>query len=341
MTKFDLGVGDPVAATSLVLQLITGLQNNEVLEKFSEEMPVYYAVLVEVKDLMAGSPHALPASARAALDLCERRQARLLEFVQENKDSNRLGEKIREFRSVGIFGTFSYKNKGKLWNEEFERRFDMWKGSVKLLRELTVHSITLCLLHQGPLDSQSVCHSVLPPSGSITADRASIGVTIAGAIVNGEQSWVPAKGLLDTQAQGKDNNWVTKRIVERAGLLDKIRPIDGKGSTFTDFEGIVHKVQSQIRLTWFPIRMDETRDTNFFVSEKGSFDILFGQEFMDGYAPARNTLPILYRPGSPYEEAQKNAIAERKRREARAATDQQDAEYARKWDSEHGGGTQS
>lgn len=137
---FNLRVGDIVAATSLALQLITGLQDNLVLERYSEETPVYFAVLVEVKDLMAASPKAIPASARAALELCERRQSQLLSFIKRSDFmSIKAAERFKTARTPSSFGgLFPVKTKTKLKCDELERMLNQWKSSVMLLRELTI-----------------------------------------------------------------------------------------------------------------------------------------------------------------------------------------------------------
>jgi hypothetical protein len=112
--------------------LIIGLPDHSVIEKFSDETPIYFAILVEVKDLTA-------ASARVALGLCELRQTQPLDYIQEFKTypKKRIGA-LRDVQTVNMFRSFSFKSKSKLRSEEFEKRLDMWKSSIKLLRELKV-----------------------------------------------------------------------------------------------------------------------------------------------------------------------------------------------------------
>jgi hypothetical protein len=138
--SFGYVVGDVVTSTSLVLQLITGLQDNGVLEKFSEETPVYFALLVEVKDLMSASPEAIPASARAALDLVERRQVRMLDCVREFRllsFSPRAIQRFRDAQSLSFLASFPFRSKSKTRSGDFEKMVEDWKASILLLRDLT------------------------------------------------------------------------------------------------------------------------------------------------------------------------------------------------------------
>jgi len=136
-------------------------------------------------------------------------------------------------------------------------------------------SITHNLLHRASsLDSQSP----LPPSGSVTADKASISVTIDAGIKEERQCWMAAKGSLDTQGAGV---WITRDLISRAGLLHKIRPLEQKAGPFIDFAGKETWATHCIKLIWFPNQSSKTHETTFLVSESGPFDVLFGRDYMD------------------------------------------------------------
>jgi hypothetical protein len=86
-----------------------------------------------------------------------------------------------------------------------------------------------------------------------------------------------AKGLLDTQGSG---NWISRELVKRAGLQDKVSPVTDK-KTFIDAQGSRYKPEHHVELTWYPNRSTATRVTDFLISDGGPFDVLFGKEFLD------------------------------------------------------------
>jgi predicted butyrate kinase (DUF1464 family) len=140
MSFTSLHLGDIVVATSLVLKLIKRLQENDVLEEYSMESRVYFAIMVEVKDLMAASPEAIPASARAALELVEHRQELLTALIKEYglASSHEALEKFRNVHSPSSVKSFLFNSRANSRYDELEKMLESWKSAVSLLRQVTV-----------------------------------------------------------------------------------------------------------------------------------------------------------------------------------------------------------
>lgn len=123
------------------MSLITRL-DSKFLGRYAEDTPVYFAVLVEVKDLMAASPDAIPASARAALELCESRQSRLTSKIPDlGLTSNSAIERFKKAQRSTSSGPFSFKSQGKIRYDEVEIMLSNWKSSIMLLRSLAVEDL--------------------------------------------------------------------------------------------------------------------------------------------------------------------------------------------------------
>ena len=134
----QFGIGDIAVATSYVLQLITRVDNLW-LDRYSEDSHVYFAVLVEVKDLMAASPDAIPASAIAALEVCKHKQSRLIECLKNlGLESDTAIQKFRNSQHRTSFGFFQFNLKSAREFMELERMLDEWKSAVMLLKDLAI-----------------------------------------------------------------------------------------------------------------------------------------------------------------------------------------------------------
>ncbi|KAH8674534.1 hypothetical protein BGZ60DRAFT_526491 [Tricladium varicosporioides] len=284
--SFDFGVGDIVVATSLVLRLIKHLQDVNVLQRYTEDAPVFFAILVEVKDLIAGSPDAIPASARAALELVEHRQSSLIFKVRESGLSSEVITNFQKAQLSGSFASVLFRNKAQERANELNKLLDMWKSSVLLLRELTIDSITHHLLRH----SSSDLKVVLAASAKPTAHSAMINVTIATP--TGEQAEITTRAELDTGASGV---WVTRPFLKRASLLENIHPIrDEDLRTYKIFDGTDYTPNEEIELSWFPNNeKSQMRITTFLVNDNGPFEVLFGIEYVVELAGVSRTPALI------------------------------------------------
>jgi len=117
-----------------------------------------------------------------------------------------------------------------------------------------------------------------------TAQKTSLNVTLWGGVHNEKSIWIGAHAFLDTMCDG---NWITRERLNRADQNDgsnfgaQLALVENHDMRYVDFAGTSHTPTHKITLTWYWGARSQTRDTEFFVSDAGPFDILIGHELMD------------------------------------------------------------
>ena len=81
-----------------------------------------------------------------------------------------------------------------------------------------------------------------------------------------------ARAKMDT---GCDENWISIRILDRAGLMEKLEPVESK-ETYTGFGGESFEPIEKIDITWYGFNTANSRTNTFLVHQKDPFDMVLG-----------------------------------------------------------------
>ena len=88
--------------------------------------------------------------------------------------------------------------------------------------------------------------------------------------MHGKSGWKPLKAILDT---GAEENWISRKIVDRLGLTVK----NGLTTRGTTFDGRQIKSGSAVEPTWCVENSSNTHQTIFQVAPKEApFEVLIG-----------------------------------------------------------------
>ncbi|KAF2229070.1 hypothetical protein EV356DRAFT_511799 [Viridothelium virens] len=78
---------------------------------------------------------------------------------------------------------------------------------------------------------------------------------------------------------GCRDDWISQKVVERAGLREQLRPVENFGA-FIGFGGQVLEPRHVIDVTWFAKNATVSRTTSFLVHEHVPFDMVLGKVFI-------------------------------------------------------------
>ncbi|MCJ1248105.1 hypothetical protein MMC30_005320 [Trapelia coarctata] len=293
---------DPLSLTSSMFDVINSsariLKASVGSDKYGEleEAPFYLDVLADTQNLMLANPDAMPSTVPKLLKSCRQLALEIDANIKNLANSTSL-----------------QRMKGKIFRSESSskvlvRKVTSFKSLVIMLRQIVMDSVTIYLLHPG--DPRVTVPR--PTRDNTTPRQWSIDVTIWGGRHNDMSVWIGSHAYLDT---GSDANWVTRDRLERADQKDgtsfaaQLVPVE-KHTGFVDFGGTRHTPTHKITLTWYWGARSQTRDTDFFISDAGPFDILIGSELMGSLnLDDQIVLPIVGRRHTVEEKAQMDATA--------------------------------
>ena len=108
-----------------------------------------------------------------------------------------------------------------------------------------------------------------------TADHFSFSATILSPHVEGSE-YAVARGRFDT---GCDENWISMKVLQRAGIGDRLGSIEMKHS-YVAFGGEELEPLGKIELTWYAENAGKSRRTVFLVHHEVPFDLVLGRIFV-------------------------------------------------------------
>lgn len=91
----------------------------------------------------------------------------------------------------------------------------------------------------------------------------------------------PARGKMDCAG---DTNVVAKEVVEAAGLLGQLKDVEDSENSvgFHSLNGNVFSPTKQIQIYWRLPNDRKARTTMFYVAEQSPYQLLFGQNWIEG-----------------------------------------------------------